>query len=377
MARFASSQGSSQPRALKPQDSVTVQGATPKIIIGDAGAEDTMLVFDGNAQDFYIALDDAGDSADDLVIGTGLTAGTNALMTISNGGNVGIGTTSPDHLLEIESSSASEPVLSIKNTHAGATSGELRFSKDTASGDDDDVMGVISFYGTDADENTEQKLAHIDAIITDSAEGSEAASLRFYVAENDGTVTTAGLTIAGQADANGEIDVTIGAGVMSTTTVSGQLAVLGGLSAMRRMDALYGTAYMDAAGEGQGDIVYFGTGATDGSLTAGKIYYYKSDGAWALTDANATATSAGVLSGVALAATSGYGVLLRGMVKLAADIQGADDVGSPLYLSEEAGEVDATAPSASGDVVRVVGYCISPSTEVIWFNPDHTWVEVA
>ena len=57
------------------------------------------------------------------------------------------------------SSSASEPIVHITNTHAGATAGELRFNKDSASGDDNDVMGTISWYGTDDDDNTHERLA--------------------------------------------------------------------------------------------------------------------------------------------------------------------------------------------------------------------------
>jgi hypothetical protein len=132
--------------------------------------------------------------------------------------------------LTIASASASEPILNITNTHAGATSGELRFNKDSASGDDSDVMGLISFYGTDAGEATHERLAYVDAIITDSAAGSEAASLRFYVAENDATLTQ-GLLIAGQADDDGEVDVTIGAGAASTTTIAGTLT-MGSTSAL-------------------------------------------------------------------------------------------------------------------------------------------------
>ena len=60
--------------------------AQPKVTIGDATAEDTMLAFDGNALDFHISLDD---SADDLVIGTGTTAGSNTLVSI-NGDATGI-----------------------------------------------------------------------------------------------------------------------------------------------------------------------------------------------------------------------------------------------------------------------------------------------
>jgi hypothetical protein len=60
---------------------ITMAGTTPTLTIGDAGAEDTKIVFDGNAKDFYIALDD---SADKLVIGEGSTVGTNSILTITD-----------------------------------------------------------------------------------------------------------------------------------------------------------------------------------------------------------------------------------------------------------------------------------------------------
>ena len=60
---------------------VSLIGTTPTFTIGDAGAEDAALVFDGNAKDFYIALDD---SADKLVIGEGSTVGTNSILTITD-----------------------------------------------------------------------------------------------------------------------------------------------------------------------------------------------------------------------------------------------------------------------------------------------------
>ena len=60
---------------------ITMAGTTPTLTIGDAGAEDTKIVFDGNAKDFYIGLDD---SADKLVIGEGSTVGTNSILTITD-----------------------------------------------------------------------------------------------------------------------------------------------------------------------------------------------------------------------------------------------------------------------------------------------------
>jgi len=45
--------------------------------------------------------------------------------------------------------------------------------------------------------------------------------------------------------------------------------------------------------------------------------------------------------------------------------------------STTAGQATATAPSGSGDIVRVIGYCLNASNGQIWFNPDGAFVEVA
>ena len=77
---------------------IQIDGSTPKITVGNATAEDATILFDGNAQDFYIALDD---SADDLLIGLGSTVGSTPAISIDEnlqstfGGDVIIGGATP------------------------------------------------------------------------------------------------------------------------------------------------------------------------------------------------------------------------------------------------------------------------------------------
>jgi len=129
------------------------------------------------------------------------------------------------------------------------------------------------------------------------------------------------------------------------------------------------TATADTAGLHDGDVVYFG-GTT--SMTTGAIYHYKSDGTWELADADAVATSDGLL-GVALGAASNTnGVLLRGIVTLDHD---AGAIGDVLYLSTTAGDCGAAAPSGTNDVVRIVGYKIIHATQKqVWFNPSNDFI---
>jgi hypothetical protein len=133
-------------------------------------------------------------------------------------------------VLTLASSTADLPRIDITNTHAGATAGKIRFNKDSASGADNDVMGTIEWFGTDDDDNTHELLASMEAYIIEATDGSEAAGIKFKVAENDATMTS-GLEILGVADQDGEIDVNIGAGAASTTTIKGTLT-MGSTAAM-------------------------------------------------------------------------------------------------------------------------------------------------
>tara|TARA_R110000824_G_scaffold292201_1_gene480600 strand:- start:534 stop:1538 length:1005 start_codon:yes stop_codon:yes gene_type:complete len=64
---------------------VVIGGTTPLLTIGDAGTEDTMIVFDGNAADFRIGIDDGTDT---LEIGKGAAHGTTPAIKIDSSVNV-------------------------------------------------------------------------------------------------------------------------------------------------------------------------------------------------------------------------------------------------------------------------------------------------
>jgi hypothetical protein len=52
------------------------------------------------------------------------------------------------------------------------------------------------------------------------------------------------------------------------------------------------------------------------------------------------------------------------------------NTGNIVYVSTTAGEVTTTAPSSSGDVIRIIGYSIDGTNEIIYFSPDNSWVEI-
>ena len=66
--------------------SENINGTLPSALtVGSAVAEDTKVVFDGNAQDFHIGLDDSTDS---LTVGLGSALGTTSHMIINASGQV-------------------------------------------------------------------------------------------------------------------------------------------------------------------------------------------------------------------------------------------------------------------------------------------------
>ena len=76
---------------------VALAGTTPTFTVGDGGAEDAALIFDGNELDYYMALDD---SANNLIIGSGSTVGSNSLITIDSDGDFTLDSTG-DIILDV------------------------------------------------------------------------------------------------------------------------------------------------------------------------------------------------------------------------------------------------------------------------------------
>jgi len=132
--------------------------------------------------------------------------------------------------LVIESATGEKPLVVIKNTANDVDGAILRFVKDKgAAGAANDFNGRIQFFGDDAAQD-QVKFSEITSQVKVHTNGQEGGKLSFLVAENDGTAT-AGLIIE-DGDADGELDVTIGAGLASVTAVSGGLQVNGPLIAV-------------------------------------------------------------------------------------------------------------------------------------------------
>jgi hypothetical protein len=106
----------------------------------------------------------------------------------------------------------------------------------------------------------------------------------------------------------------------------------------------------------------------------GKIYYLNGSGTWVLANADDVAKSKGLLA-VALGTDSDTdGMLIRGAVTLD---HTTGTVGDVLYLKATDGEATGTAPSGSGHVVRIIGYCLASSDGRVIFNPDNSFIELA
>ena len=106
------------------------------------------------------------------------------------------------------------------------TGSELQFFKDGADSEDGEVLGKITFYGKDSD-NNETQFGEILSSINESDNTDEAGILELKVAESDGTTTsvTTGIKLTGKKDTDGVVDVELGSNTSSTTEIKGTLTI--------------------------------------------------------------------------------------------------------------------------------------------------------
>jgi len=191
--------------------------------------------------------------------------------------------------MAIESSTSAKPLVIIKNTTNDTTAPTLRFVMDKgAAGADDDDIGTISFY-SDNSAQEQTAFASIVAEVSEADDTDEAGKLSFFVSESNGTTAqlTAGLILEGEHATDGEVDVTIGAGAASTTTIAGDLTMTAGDLTMTA-----GDIKMDGAA-GQGiDFSGSQAAADDATSVTGEVLDSYEEGTWTPTFQNAS-TQAG------------------------------------------------------------------------------------
>jgi hypothetical protein len=126
------------------------------------------------------------------------------------------------------------------------------------------------------------------------------------------------------------------------------------------------TAAYSIAGDHEGTVLSIGTLG----LTVGTVYMWDSSGEWGTANATTTATATGLM-GIATDTAVAPDVLTDGIIQLAS-VPGS--TGDPLYLDTNNGLLTATAPAASGNVVRILGYNLGGNR--IHFNGSHDWLEI-
>ena len=150
-------------------------------------------------------------------------------------------------------------------------------------------------------------------------------------------------------------------------TASGNISASGNLEFVNRVFDT-GSSALGSNGGSIGDIVKYGNSAT----VAGAIYYLGGDSQWTIAQANATGTATSSLAMAVGTNSTTDGMLLRGFIN-PASMDSLAEIGAPLYMSDtHAGRSVGTAPSSTGDIVRIVGY--KYGADLIYFNPSNEFI---
>ena len=133
---------------------------------------------------------------------------------------------------------------------------------------------------------------------------------------------------------------------------------------------LYNTTPADTVDDG-----FTGSFVASGVLARGNLCYVKTAGTAAKANANSAATASGllVMAPGSHADTASFAAIMPGT--MVGHSAWAWSCGKPIFMGSSAGSMTQTKPSAASAIVRVVGYG-GRNSNVMWFDPDNTWIEV-
>jgi hypothetical protein len=269
--------------------------------------------------------------------------------------------------LLIENLTDEKPLVNIKSTTNSNKGSELRFTSDKgAAGADGDYMGGISFYG-DNDAEEQIKFASIQGRVVTAADTDEAGSLIFKTTTSDGTTTVlrSGLSLTGHGTDN-KVDVDIGFGSSSMTTIKGDLDIDGDnittAGAMTVTTAAGGAFTIDAAA-----AINLDSSATINFQAAGTTYggFYGSAAQSYLTVSGGSTNAGSVL----LYEDTDNGTSYTRLIGAAA--MGGNRT---ITLPDETGTVQLQGPT-TGQIINVS--LMKDDNYVLYLNTRNYWYSTA
>ena len=345
--------------------------------VNDGGSTRTALTLDSSVSE--VIVNNGADSLVDFRVES--VNNTHMLFVDGSADKVGINSSAPTHTLTVAGTISGSGTL---HTVGAATFGATLATTGsiTATGA---VSGAAATFTTIAGTSLALQSGGITAAgaIAGATTVSGAASTFTTLAGTSLALQSGGITAAGSIAGATTIAGTSISGsgklqMVDDTILGAALHVSGNVGLQMSSPKVALDVHHNPTGlsdnTGGGDVAVWGTEDGSDTLAAGKLMCLNTSGVWVYADADAVATSGGVLLAIALGTSISDGLLLRGYFD-ATTIQGTFAQGAVCYVSENAGVIDFTRPSAGGDVVRVVGYGTN-TANVIYFNPSGDWIEL-
>ena len=138
--------------------------------------------------------------------------------------SVSSGAVSLAETITVTSSTADKPALTLKDTTNDAQAARFVMEKDGGAGTNNDNVAELEFFSKDGSNNS-QMYGKILVEIDEATHGQESGKMSLRVASHDGEQQE-GLIITG-GSVEDEVDVVLGTGTASVTTVAGDLTVTG------------------------------------------------------------------------------------------------------------------------------------------------------
>lgn len=145
------------------------------------------------------------------------------------------------------------------------------------------------------------------------------------------------------------------------------------VSSLQVESHVIGIEGLNSIGDHNGEVIKLG----QQTVTPGKVYGLV-EGSWVLATAISESSATAPLA-IATSAKSSNGMLLQGSVHQERTLTGSALVGSKIYLHNDPntpGTIHHLPPTGSGNVIRALGFVASGSN-VVYFKPDTTWIQLS